>query len=60
MLSENLLNKITVAVQCDPRQCRFSDCPLYFSEEKKCDAIRYINLFSYIMKDKFSSTDTYE
>lgn len=59
-MEQKIVDWINILLQCNPNQCRYSDCPLYFAEVGKCDAKRVINVIKLRFDDKFSVIKTYD
>lgn len=60
MEEQQLVNVINILLQCNPNYCRYSDCPLYFTEVKKCDAGRAINMIKINLDRKFEIVKPYD
>lgn len=59
-ISQNTINKLNALLTCNPKYCKYTECPNYYTEEKCCDAMRTIKLLETVLKQKFEGVKTYE
>lgn len=57
---EVFINKLNALLSCNPAVCAKINCPLYYEEQCKCDAYRFLALFNEKMKKKLESADKYD
>lgn len=59
-MSDTLLKRIQILIDCEPSQCLTTQCPNYNEEENKCIYVQVLWTFSTVLKEKFKDRNKEE
>ena len=56
---DTFIPRLDAILQCDPANCKGNDCPLFRSEDGKCNINQFLVMFNCVMKEKFENVNKY-